>query len=38
MDFKNLIGKIMGDDDYEGFEDEEMVEEEVAPSYQSPRA
>ena len=38
MDFKNLFNKIMGDDDYEGFEDEEMVEEEVAPSYQSPRA
>ncbi len=34
MDFKNLIGKIMGDDDYEGFEDEEMVEEEVVPTYQ----
>lgn len=38
MDFKNLIGKIMGDDDYEGFEDEEMVEEEVVPSYQTPKA
>lgn len=37
MDFKNLIGKIMGDDDYEGFEDEEMVEEEVVPAYQNQR-
>ena len=27
----------MGDDDYEGFEDEEMVEEEVVPSYQNQR-
>ena len=37
MDFKNLFSKIMGEDEYEGFEDEEMVEEEVVPNYQSPR-
>lgn len=37
MDFKNLFSKIMGEDEYEGFEDEEMVEEEVVSNYQSPR-
>lgn len=38
MDFKNVITRLFGDDEYEGFEDEEMVEEEIAPSYQSQRA
>ncbi len=38
MDLKGLLGKMMGDDDYEAFEDEEMVEEEVVPSYQSSRS
>ena len=38
MDIKGLIGKMMGDDDYEAFEDEDMVEEEVVPSYQSQRS
>jgi len=38
MDLKNLLGKIMGEDDYEGFEDEEMVEEEVVPNYQNQRS
>jgi cell division inhibitor SepF len=37
MDLKNIFGKIFGEDEYE-FEDEEMVEEEAVPSYQSPRA
>ncbi len=37
MDFKNIFGKLMGDDGYE-FEDEDIIEEEDVPAYQSPRA
>ena len=37
MDFKNIYSKLFGEDDYEGFEDEEMVEEEAVPSYQNQR-
>lgn len=37
MDFKNIFGKIFGEDDYDTFDDEEMVEEEAVPSYQSQR-
>ena len=38
MDIKSILGRLMGDDDYEGFEDEEMVEEDVVPAYQNQRA
>ena len=34
MNIKNLFDKIMGEEEYEGFEDEEMVEEDVVPAYQ----
>lgn len=38
MDFlKNVLSRFTGEDDYEGFEDEDMVEEEAAPSYQNSR-
>ena len=37
MNIKNLFDKIIGEDEYEGFEDEEMVEEDVMPAYQNPR-
>lgn len=37
MNIKNLFDKIMGEDEYEGFEDEEMVEEDVVPAYQNQR-
>ncbi len=37
MNIKNLFDKIIGEDEYEGFEDEEMVEEDVVPAYQTPR-
>ncbi len=36
FDIKGMLNKFMGDDDYEGFEDEEMEEEEVV-SYQTQR-
>lgn len=37
MDLKNFLGKLMGEEENEGFEDEELEEEEVAP-YQNQRA
>ena len=38
MDLKNIFGKLFGEDDYEAFDDEEMVEDEAVPSYQNQRS